>query len=337
METTTRTTRVASNKSETVRAVRPACADEAKAVEFLEAMRWGDTACCPRCGDTYVYQMRGRDGERNARYLWRCLGCKRQYTVRVGTVMEDSAIPLKHWCFAFWAASASKKGVSAIQIQRQTGLSYKSALFMMHRIRWAMRDRYPRPLTGDVEVDETYVGGKLRNKSLAERKRLRAQGIEGKPGRKVEDHAKKTEVVAMVSRDGKARAFVPADVRGDNLRDVLRKQIARSARLHTDESSRYRSVSKDFAAHHVVTHGRHEYVRYEGDVVATTNAVESFFSLLKRGVIGTFHNVSRKHLHRYVAEFEFRYNSRKSDDGARLAWLIQNGEGARLTYAEQTA
>src|SRR6266571_7743804 len=158
--------KVAQNKSAVVKALPKACSDELIAVEFMERQRWGDDPACPRCGDTDVYQMRGRDGARNLRFLWRCRGCAEQFTVRIGTVFEDSRIPLKHWCYAFWAACASKKGVSALQIKRQTGLSYKSALFLMHRIRFAMTpNRSPR-LEGTVEVDETYVGGKPRNPSV---------------------------------------------------------------------------------------------------------------------------------------------------------------------------
>src|SRR5215218_4269345 len=141
-----------------------ACADDAAAVAFLEAQRWGDTPNCPRCGDTDVSMMKAKDGTRNARFLWRCRGCKQQYTVRVGTIMEDSPIPFRFWCLAFYRASASKKGVSALQIQRETGLTYKSALFLMHRIRWAMApaNEQESKLSGVVEFDETYVGGKPR-------------------------------------------------------------------------------------------------------------------------------------------------------------------------------
>src|SRR3989440_3162357 len=157
---------VAAAKSEIVAALPAACSDELTAVEFIERQRWGDEPACPRCGDTDVYQMRGRNGERNARFLWDCRGCRRQFTVRIGTVFEDSRIPLRHWCYAFWAACASKKGVSALQIKRQTGLSYKSALFLMHRIRYAMTPTRSPRLDGTVEVDETYVGGKPRQPSI---------------------------------------------------------------------------------------------------------------------------------------------------------------------------
>ena len=143
------------SKSEVIRALPLACQNETAAVEFMESMRWGDEPCCPRCGDVDVYKMIDRKtGERNKRFLWRCKGCNQQFTVRVGTVMEDSRIPLRHWCFAYWRAATSKKGVSALEIRRQTGLSYKSALFLMHRIRFAMAPTDGEPkLTGTVKVD----------------------------------------------------------------------------------------------------------------------------------------------------------------------------------------
>ena len=156
-------TRVGQDKSKIIGAIPRACADEVAAVEFMESMRWDDEPYCPHCGDSNVYQMQdAKTGERSQRFLWRCRGCKRQFTVRIGTVLEDSRIPMRHWCYAFWAACSSKKGVSALQIKRQTGLTYKSALFLMHRIRWAMADDHATPtkLSGTVEVDETYVGGK---------------------------------------------------------------------------------------------------------------------------------------------------------------------------------
>ena len=169
---------VGENKDDIVRELPAACSDEALAVDFMERRRWGMTPACPRCGDTAVRQIMARDGTRNKRFLWFCLGCKQQFTVRVGTIMEDSPIPLRHWCFAFWAGCAGKKGVSALQVQRQTGLSYKSALFMMHRVRYAMLSDGPTSkLTGTVEADETYVGGKVPHRSRAERKAEREAGV----------------------------------------------------------------------------------------------------------------------------------------------------------------
>ncbi len=163
---------VAAAKSKNVADLPGAWASEQASVEYMERQRWGDSPACPRCGDMAVYQMRdAKTGTRSKRWLWRCRGCKQQYTVRVGTIMEDSAIPLQHWCFAFAAACASKKGVSALQVRRMTGVSYKSALFMMHRIRWAMGGgRSGGKLDGTVEVDETYVGGVPRKKTRREKK-----------------------------------------------------------------------------------------------------------------------------------------------------------------------
>jgi transposase-like protein len=310
---------VASDKSEIVAALPRACQDETAAVEFMEAQRWGSDPACPQCGVVDVYQMRDRKtGERSRRYLWRCKGCNRQFTVRIGTVFEDSRIPMKHWCYAFWAACASKKGVSALQIKRMTGLSYKSALFMMHRIRFAMADDYsaPEKLTGTVEVDETYVGGKPRYKG----RNSWGRGT------------KKSMVMALVQRGGNVRAFPVQRVGGWNFKTAVRQHVDVSARIMTDEYSPYTGLGKEFADHQTVKHSRGEYAR--GDV--HTNTVEGFFGLFKRGLNGTFHSVSKRHLHRYVDEFAFRYNARKMDDGARTALAIRKAEGKRLLYRQPT-
>ena len=155
-----------------IKGIPMACADEEAAVEFMEKQRWGAHPACPECGSVDVYQMMdSKSGERQANYRWRCRDCNKQYTVRTGTVFEDSRIEIRHWCFGFWRAATSKKGVSALEIHRQTGISYKSALFMLHRIRFAMEGTAFDPLTGDVEVDETYVGGKPRYKGQSKRGR----------------------------------------------------------------------------------------------------------------------------------------------------------------------
>lgn len=320
-------TKVGQDKSEIVADVPKACADETAAVEFLEKLRWGDSPCCPRCGDTDVYQMRdSRTGGRNARYLWRCRGCKKQYTVRIGTVFEDSRIPLRHWCYAFWAACASKKGVSALQIKRQTGLTYKSALFMMHRIRFAMapaNDQDGGKLTGIVEADETFIGGKPRYHEPRVPKKFRTKKMNT-------GHHRKQPVFGALERGGRVRARVIADVTGANLRAAVEEHIDKSAHLVTDENTGYIAVGKEYQSHETVCHSRREYVR-EG---VTTNSIESFWAILKRGVMGTFHNISRKHLQRYLDEFEYRYNTRKVDDGERLALAIRGANGKRLTYQD---
>ena len=232
---------VGSAKSDIVAALPKACADDLAAVEFFEARRWGVTgACCPRCGDTDVYKMTDRKtGQRNKRFLWMCNGCKKQYTVRVGTVLEESLIPLRHWAYAFWAGAASKKGVSSLQIQRMTGLSYKSALFMMHRVRFAMAEdwRGQPKLSGTVETDETYVGGKPRYKNY-------------RPGPRT-GSGKKTPVVSMVERGGNIRSFVTVDVTAANVGRILAENISRDSHLMTDSATIYRRglIAKPFARH----------------------------------------------------------------------------------------
>jgi transposase-like protein len=314
--------KVATSKSRLVADLPRACSDEATAVDFMERQRWGDEPVCPHCGCTgNVYQMRDRKtGERNKRFLWRCRDCGQQYTVRVGTIMEDSPIPLRHWCYAFWAACSSKKGVSAKQIERMTGVTYKSALFMMHRVRWAMapaNEMDGGPLKGTVEVDETYIGGK-------KPKHLRKTG---RPNPK-----DKAAVIGMVERDGRLRMRHLANLKAPGLRAAIREHIDRSSRLMTDEYNLYTTVGGEFeGGHQTVCHSAGEYAR--GD--ASTNTIEAVFALLKRGVYGTFHSISRKHLHRYLSEFEFRYNTRKVDDGERTRLAIKAAVSRRLTYKEQ--
>lgn len=317
--------KVGQDKSEIVGAIPMACADEDAAYEFMEKQRWEDSPCCPNCGDTDVYKMTGRDGKREKNRRWRCRGCGKLYSVRTGTVMEESRIPVRHWCFAFWAACSSKKGVSALQIKRQTGLSYKSALFMMHRIRWAMAPTGKGPkLTGKVQVDETFVGGKPRN-SIPFRTSLR------KPKNYPRQKPKQPVIAALCPESGQVRARVIPDVTSATLKAAVNELVDKSATLHTDERMQYRTIGREYAGHEAIRHKNKQYVRADG---MTTNTVESFFALLKRGIIGTFHNVSRKHLQRYCDEFEFRYNHRKVDDGARTLAAIQGAVGKRLRYRE---
>lgn len=298
-----------------IKAIPRACADEYYAVLFMEAQRWEGKPGCPHCGYVDVYQMQdSKTGKRQANYRWRCRGCKDQFTVRTGTVFEDSKIPLRHWCYAYWRACTSKKGVSALEIHRQTGVSYKSALFMLHRIRFGMTDSATPPLTGIVEVDETYVGGKPRYKT-------HKKGPTGT----------KTAVMAMVQRGGHVKTRVLATVTGDTVRQVIAQAVDSNARLMTDESKLYVKPGREQkGGHETVNHSRLEYAR--GDV--TTNTVEGFFSIVKRGLNGIYHSVSKEHLHRYMAEFEFRYNRRHLEDGERIRSAIQASEGKRLMYKE---
>lgn len=293
-----------------------ACADEHNAVEFFEKQRWGSQPGCPECGSVDVYQMKdSKSGERQKNYRWRCRDCKKQFTVRTGTVFEDSRIPLRHWAFAFWRAATSKKGVSALEIHRQTGISYKSCLFMLHRIRFAMSDSAHGPLSGDVEVDETYVGGKPRYKGNNKRGR----------------GTKKQPVVALVERGGKVKTKPVANVTGKTLKSAILENVHADARILTDENSAYNGIGDHFAGgHHTTCHSAKEYVR--GDI--HSNTVEGFFSIVKRGINGIYHSVSKEHLHRYMSEFEFRYNNRGLEDGDRTVAAIRAAQGKRLLYKE---
>ena len=255
-----------------------------------------------------------KTGQRNKRFLWRCHDCKEQFTVRIGTVLEESRIPLRHWAYAFWRAATSKKGVSAMEIKRQTQLSYPSALFLLHRIRFAMT---PEPetapkMTGTVECDETYVGGKPR------------------PGTGVHKRGRgtsKTPVLGIVQRDGNIHRRVVADVSAATLKSAIRECVDNQARIVTDENLAYRGLGKEFAGgHQTVNHSNREYAR--GDV--WTNTAESSFALIKRGLTGIYHAVSKEHLHRYLGEFDFRWNTRRLNDGERTSLAIQGASGKRL-------
>lgn len=285
--------------------LRAATGDERRSVEFLERHRWADEPACPRCGVLDVYQMRTASGERNPYFRWRCRGCKKMFTVRTGTVFEESRLPLRVWVFAFWKACASKKGISALQLSREMEITHKSALFVLRRIRYGLGEGADKSLfRGTVEVDETYVGGKPRIKGISKRGR----------------GTSKTPVVAVVERGGGVRFQVMPRITAKNLETAIVANVDTDSRLITDELHAYRRAGKAFkGGHHTVKHGAGEYAR--GDV--HSNTVESVFSLLQRGIIGTFHSVSVKHLPNYLDEFAFRYDTRKLDDGPRVQQAIR--------------
>jgi transposase-like protein len=303
------------SKSDIIEQIPAACSDELAAVEFFEGQRWGNTPCCVKCGSIDVYAMKdAKTGERSKRFLWRCRDCKEQYTVRIGTVYEESRLPMRHWAYAFWRACTSKKGVSALEIQRHCQISYKSALFLMNRIRFAMAPDLPTapPLTGIVEVDETYVGGKPRYKGNNKR------GL----------GTSKTPVFAAVERGGQIRRRVVTNVTGETLKAAIRDVVDPRAMIMSDEHGAYVGIGKEFAGHSTVAHGAKEYARGE----VNTNTVESSFALVKRGIYGTYHNVSKKYLHRYLWQFDFVWNTRKLNDGERTIAAIRSAEGKRMRY-----
>jgi transposase-like protein len=302
-------------KSDVIEAIPLACSDELTAVEFIEGQRWGKTPGCVHCGSVDVYKMLdSKTGERNKRFLWRCKDCGKQYTVRIGTVYEESRIELRHWCYAFWRAATSKKGVAALEIMRHCQISYKSALFLMNRIRFAMApDKNAEKFTGTVEVDETYVGGRPRYKGVSKRGR----------------GTSKTPVFAAVERGGKIRRRVIANITGETLKQAIREEVDTQARLITDDFPAYKAICADQqGGHYTVAHTTREYVR--GDI--HTNTAESSFALVKRGIMGVYHNVSKTYLHRYLWQFDFMWNNRGLNDGERTARLIRVTEGKRLMY-----
>lgn len=330
--------RAGSPKSEILAKLPIACTNELAAVEFFEEQRWGSTPNCPHCGVVGVRQMKSKTGERSARYLWRCVeGCKQQFTVKVGTIMEGSPIPLTAWAYAFYEACKSKKGVSAVEIQRQCNVTYKTALFMMHRIRWAMAPANANePKLGQdggvVEYDETYVGGKPRGLPNYMLGRINpATGTKTRKGPRADFKDRKTPVVAGIERGGRVKAKVVNDVTGATLTSHVREMVHTSAVLITDERPGYRPIGEEYAAHHTIKHNRGQWA--DGDV--TTNRIEGFFALLKRQILGTHHSVSRKHLHRYVSEVEFKFNTRGLDDGERTVLAIQSADNKRLLYKTQ--
>ncbi len=302
--------------------------DPQAAAEYLESIRWPDGPVCPHCGESErkAYRLNVKGTKRR---LWKCAECRKQFTVMVGTIFEDSHIPLNKWLLAFYLLCSSKKGMSAHQLHRMLGVTYKSAWFMAHRIRYAMEQPpFARLLTGTVEVDETYVGGKVRRANKVQSRPLdpRQPDKRKQTGR----GSDKVPVVALVERGGEVRSIRMANVTADNIGGAIRRHVSREAHLRTDSYPSYKLVGRDYASHEVVNHAE-EYVR--GD--AHTNTAENFFSILKRGINGIYHHVSEAHLPRYLAEFDFRYNTRAANgytDAERTKLALSMVERKRLTY-----
>jgi transposase-like protein len=295
----------------------PIFTNEDAAREALESIRWPDGPVCVHCGCTgAISRVEGEKKSHRPGLLY-CNDCKGQFTVTVGTVFERSKIPLTKWWLATFLLCSSKKGISSHQIHRTLGVTYKTAWFMTHRIRHAMAEGGFGGLMGSgggtVEADETYIG--------------RKPGVKkGRGG-----YAHKEAVVALVERKGKVRSMHVGRITGENLRAALHGNVSPKAKLMTDEATWYRNIGKNFASHESVMHSEREYVR--GDV--HTNTIEGVFSILKRGLIGVYQHCGSDHLHRYLAEFDFRYNNRVAlgvDDNQRTVTALRGIEGKRLTY-----
>lgn len=295
------------------------CASEEEAIKWVESIVWpnGEPAC-PHCGTVdRSYRLQGKTSRPG---LWKCGACRQQFTVKVGTIFEDSHIELRKWLLAIQLMCASKKGISASQISRELGITYKSAWHLCHRIRLAMTKE---PLAGKlgsegqiVEVDETYIGGRRGNNKRRK----------GREWRAVRKHM---AVMTLIERDGEVRTFHVRNTKRGTMQAIVRPNIADTAHIMTDEHKSYPGLADKFASHDTIQHKR-EYVRG----IIHVNFAESYHSLLKRGIFGTFHHVSAKHLSRYLREFEFRWNSRKATDGARMVEAVAGAKGKRLMYAK---
>jgi transposase-like protein len=294
-------------------------ATDEQARAYWESIHWPDGPVCPHCKNkdqSKIWKIEANKDKKIRDGLRQCGACDKQFTSTIGTILEDSHIPLRKWLVAFYLNSSSKKGISSLQLQRILGLgSYRTALFMQHRIRHALREIGPRSkLSGTVEVDETYIGGK---------KKYVGKGcLDGK-----------VPVVALLERDGRVRSQVVNRVTSKNLKASVYKNVKPNSEIHTDEHRGYCVINEPYT-HYTVKHAVGEYARREKDRLVTTNGVEGFFSLLKRGVIGTFHHVSEQHLPLYLAEFDHRHNFRYVSDGLRTVEAMKKAKGKRLMYRQ---
>jgi len=283
-----------------------------QARKYLESVRWPDGPVCPHCGGLRIWKVRTKSARPG---VYKCRECRKQFSVTVGTVMHSSKLPLRKWIMAFHLMCSSKKGVSALQLQRNLGLrSYKTAWHLAHRIRLSMKEHpFCDMLEGTVEVDETYIGGKSRDGS-------KGRGSTGK-----------TPVMALVERKGRAVSKPVEHVDATTLKSAILCTVDPNSTIMTDEFRSYHGIGDYYGGGHgVICHSTGEYVRG----VVSTNQAESFFALLKRGVHGIFHHVSKKHLFRYCDEFSFRWSYRKVDDTERTRQAIKGADGKRLMYCK---
>lgn len=304
----------------------PQFKDEKAAFEFVEAHLWKDGRACPHCG--VLDQSGALKGASTRVGLYKCYACRKPFTVRIGTIFESSHVKLHLWLQAIYLMVSSKKGISANQLHRTLGITLKSAWFLSHRIREAMRDTNLPLLLGTVEADETYMG-KVDNPGTTR--------TDGKPFTKQgkSGPSNKRAIVSLVERGGSVRSFHVDRADQSTVASIVRTNIQREAWLYTDESPLYKSVGREFTDHQTVKHSHREYAR--GDI--HTNSVEGFFSIFKRGMKGVYQHCREKHLHRYLAEFDFRYNARERlgvNDQGRAVKAVLGVAGKRLTYRQAT-
>lgn len=306
---------------------KPYFHDEEAAFRYLEAIVWGDETVCPHCGNVNqqrLYRIKANPEKRVRHGLWKCADCRKQFTAKMGTVFEHARIPMHKILQAVYLMACSKKGISAHQLHRVLEVSYKAAWFLAHRIREAMRSGDLSPFGGageTVEVDETFIGHDTTVKPRHEKK-----------GR---GYAHKHKVLTLVDRRGQARSMVVDDLKASTLVPILRANIDAETRVVTDEAGQYRKLGRDFAEHQFVRHGQDEYGR--GPI--HTNTIEGYFSIFKRGMKGVYQHCAKKHLHRYLAEFDFRYNNRAKlgvNDTGRYDAALGGILGKRLMYRDSS-
>jgi transposase-like protein len=305
--------------------------DETAARRYMEAKRWPDGPVCPHCGEVNnAYRLVPQESEKDTHVrngVWKCGGCREQFSITVGTVFEDSHVPLYKWLFAIHMLCSSKKGMSAHQLFRMMGTfygkrgSYKTAWFMFHRLRFAMTQHpFVDKLKGIVEIDETWVGPKERGTGL--------RGAGNK-------QSKKRPVVALMERTDKGsrvRSFPVERVTLENIKPIMKEHVEVGTCIQTDEAAIYHWMGPDYPQHDIVTHAKKEYSRHEEDGRhVTTNTVEGYFGLFKRGLYGTYHHIGRGYMQQYLNEFDFRYNNRKLSDLERVDLTIKATEAKRLT------
>lgn len=286
--------------------------DEQAAYAHLEQLRWKGNITCPHCGVIKTpYRLKGL-----GKFKCADKDCHKKFSSIGGTIFENTKLPLSKWFLAIYISTSHKKGISSLQLSRDIGITQKSAWFVLHRIREMLTAKRPVMLTGTVQIDETYVGGKLKNKHKSQR-------TKAKPGRGSEN---KTMVFGLLE-DGKVKNYVVPDVTTERLIKIMQDQVAKGSTIVTDGFHVYKRLSDNYD-HIVVDHSKDQYV-VNG---FHTNSIEGYWSLLKRGIIGIYHFVSPQHLHRYCNEFSFRYNTRKSTEASRFDFSIEQSEGKRLTY-----
>jgi transposase-like protein len=318
--------------------------DEASAYAYMESLRWPNGPVCPHCEHDKAYFLKPangvsrstRTGAQSQRRVWKCAACRKQFSVTTGTIFHGSKVSLQTWLFVFFEMCANKNGLAAREVERKYGVAPKTAWFMTQRIREAMKNKAPEALIGTIVADETWIGGEPER--MNKRTRARMEGKDAQPeritpgGSRPNQHTNKTPVLSLVNATtGEVRSRVVANVSGATLRKVITEQVNTTrSHLDTDEGSQYRELGKEFVSHATVNHSADQYLDpYTG---ATTNEAENYFSQLKRSLDGTHHHVSTVHLDRYLAEFDFRHSTRKITDTERVARLMGQVPGRRITY-----